>query len=423
MQLSKRGLATASNKDGSLLWEVTANLWSATTNPSGYVSLGMAENVLMQDELLQHISSNTAIQSQALTYGDGTTGSKRLKLALSGFITKQFNTHKKIEPSHITITNGCSAAIEHLAWAVGDDGDGFLISRPFFRAFIPTLGLRVDTRVVPVSCRGIDPFCSDVVGQYEITLQEAKAQGKNIAGILLCNPHNPLGRCYPKNTLVRLMEFCQKHQLHLISDEVYAMSTWTNEESQPTPFTSCLSINPTGIIDPSLIHVVWGVSKDFGSNGIRLGGVISQSNPLLHTALVPGALYSMCSSLADHAFTKVLEDSAWVDSYLAKNKEKLEEHYKLIASWATEHNIRYERGSNAGFFLWVNLGEAYCRSHPEQEVLQAENRVMQLLLQRKVFAAPGESFGAEGSGWFRLVFSVDKTTLVEGLTRISDAIQ
>ncbi|KAH7232496.1 pyridoxal phosphate-dependent transferase [Fusarium solani] len=423
MKLSGRGQATASNKGGSLLWEVTANLWDATTNPSGYVSLGMAENVLMQDELLQHIIDNTSLQPQALTYGDGTTGSKRLKLALAHFLNKYLNPHKKIDLSHITITNGCSAAIEHIAWAVGDGGDGFLITKPFFRAFIPTFGLRVDTEVIQVPCHDVDPFCEDVVEKYEARLQEAKAQGKKIAGILLCNPHNPLGRCYPEGTLVRLMEFCQKHQLHLISDEVYAMSTWTNHESPTTPFTSCLSIDPTGIIDPSLIHVVWGVSKDFGSNGIRLGSIISQSNPLLHNALVPAALYSMCSSLAEHSFANVFEDDAWVDSYLAKNRAKLAEHYRLITSWATEHNIHYARGSNAGFFLWVNLGEAYCRNHPEQEHLQAEDRVMKLLLEQKVFVAPGASFGAEGSGWFRLVFSVDKTTLLEGLTRINSILE
>ncbi|RFN50455.1 hypothetical protein FIE12Z_5319 [Fusarium flagelliforme] len=422
MKLSKRGQATADNKGGSLLWEVTANLWDATTNPSGYVSLGMAENILMQDELLKHIADNISLQPQALTYGDGTTGSKRLKLALAHFLNRYLNPHQDININQITITNGCSAAIEHIAWAVGDQGDGFLITRPFFRAFIPTFGLRVDTEVIQVPCNGIDPFCVDIVEKYEARLQEVKASGKNVAGILLCNPHNPLGRCYSKDALVELMRFCQRHQLHLISDEVYALSVWKNDESRALPFTSCLSIDPTGIIDPSLITVVWGVSKDFGSNGLRLGSIISQNNPSLHSALVPGALYSMSSSLADHAFSNVFEDDAWVDNYLAENKRKLGEHYNLITTWAKEHGIRYERGANAGFFLWANLGEVYCRNHLEQDPLHAEEQVMELLLDRKVFIAPGASFGAEANGWFRLVFSVDKITLLEGLTRIVDVL-
>ncbi|KAF4434111.1 ACC synthase [Fusarium acutatum] len=423
MKLSNRGQATADNKGGSLLWEVTANLWDATTNPSGYVSLGMAENVLMQEGILKHITDNISLQPQALTYGDGTTGSKRLKLALAHFLNKHLSPHQDIGMDHITITNGCSAAIEHISWAVGDQGDGFLITRPFFRAFIPTFSHRVGTEVIQVPCNGIDPFCVDIVERYEVRLQEVKASGKKVAGILLCNPHNPLGRCYSKDALVELMRFCQRHQLHLISDEVYALSTWKNDESQAPPFTSCLSIDPTGIIDPSLITVVWGVSKDFGSNGLRLGSIISQNNPSLHSALVPGALYSMSSSLADHVFANIFEDDAWVENYLAENKTKLKEHYKLITTWAREHDIRYERGANAGFFLWANLGEAYCRNHPEQDPLHAEEQVMERLLERKVFIAPGASFGAEANGWFRLVFSVDKVTLMEGLARLIDVLK
>ncbi|KAI1066959.1 hypothetical protein LB507_011336 [Fusarium sp. FIESC RH6] len=333
-KLSKRGQAAADDKSGSLLWEVTANLWDATTNPSSYVSLGMAENVLMQDELLKHIADNISLQPRALTYGDGTTDSKRLKLALAHFLNKHLNPLQDIDVNHITITNGCSLAIEHIGWAIGDQGDGFLITRPFFRAFISTFGHRVDTEVIQVPCKGIDPFCVDIIERYEATLQEAKASGKTVAGVLLCNPHNPLGHCYPKDTLVEVMRFCQRHQLHLISDEVYALSVWTNNESQAPPFTSCLSIDPTNIIDPSLITVVWGVSKDFGSNGLRLGSIISQNSSSLHSALVPGALYSMSSSLADHAFANIFEDDAWDEGYLAENKTRLEEHQKLITTWA-----------------------------------------------------------------------------------------
>lgn len=58
------------------------------------------------------------------------------------------------------------------------------------------------------------------------------------------------------------MRFCQEHNLHLISDEVYALSVWTNPEVPYAPeFTSLLAMNPNNIIDGNLIHVVWGMSK------------------------------------------------------------------------------------------------------------------------------------------------------------------
>ena len=58
------------------------------------------------------------------------------------------------------------------------------------------------------------------------------------------------------------MKLCQKYQIHLISDEIYALSVFKNEEAaDAAPFTSILSIDPAGIIDPSLVHVIWGMSK------------------------------------------------------------------------------------------------------------------------------------------------------------------
>ena len=100
------------------------------------------------------------------------------------------------------------------------------------------------------------------------------------------------------------MKFCQKYKIHLISDEIYALSVWQNPEV-PDAFTfdSVLSINTSGIIDPALVHVLWGISKvyfaechtrlkpnkfffkDFGANGLRIGCIISQNNTSLLDAV------------------------------------------------------------------------------------------------------------------------------------------
>jgi aspartate/methionine/tyrosine aminotransferase len=62
--------------------------------------------------------------------------------------------------------------------------------------------------------------------------------------------------------LVELMKLCQKYQIHLISDEIYALSVFKNPEAPNAPgFVSVLSIDTTDIIDPHLVHVLWGMSK------------------------------------------------------------------------------------------------------------------------------------------------------------------
>lgn len=58
------------------------------------------------------------------------------------------------------------------------------------------------------------------------------------------------------------MRLCQKLGIHLISDEVYGLSVWDNPENKnPTPFKSVLSFDTENLIDPQMVHVVWGMSK------------------------------------------------------------------------------------------------------------------------------------------------------------------
>lgn len=74
------------------------------------------------------------------------------------------------------------------------------------------------------------------------------------------------------------MRFCQKHNLHLITDEIYALSTWKNPDFPNAPgFTSVLSIKKDGLIDPSLVHVLWGMSKVLKSSYLDLIGYTDRS--------------------------------------------------------------------------------------------------------------------------------------------------
>jgi hypothetical protein len=58
------------------------------------------------------------------------------------------------------------------------------------------------------------------------------------------------------------MKLCQRYQIHLVSDEIYALSVWKNREHpDAVGFTSVLSIDLTGVIDPGWVHVLWGMSK------------------------------------------------------------------------------------------------------------------------------------------------------------------
>jgi aspartate/methionine/tyrosine aminotransferase len=108
-----------------------------------------------------------------------------------------------------------------------------------------------------------------------------------IKAVVMCNPTNPIGQCWPKQALVECMEFCQEHGLHLISDEVFALTKLNDIHDDPPNFVSALALTeplvPEGAVkvDPSRVHVVWSASKLFGSSGFR---VVSSSSEGLSAA-------------------------------------------------------------------------------------------------------------------------------------------
>lgn len=412
-----------------VMWDIMLDTWCPTTNPNGYINVGVAENMLMHDTLLEYINTKLTLPAKYLTYNDGATGSDRLRRAIAGFLNKHFRPVHPVDSNHLAVTNGVSSAIEHVSWSFADPGEGILLGRPYYGTFIPDMSLRPSTAVVPVELQGCDPFSLEAVDQYEQALLDFyQKTGRRVRALMLCHPHNPLGRCYPRETLIKLMQLCQKYQMHFISDEIYALSVWENTvdqlEAPPVPFESALSIDTVGIIDPGLVHVLWGMSKDFGANGLRLGVIVSQNNADLHMALKGVTLYSYSSSVSDHLASIILEDFDFTDRYIQRNQQKLSEYYAFAVERLRSYGIEYAAGGNAAFFLWVNLGRKYRELHPDEpEDSDIGEKVMQMLLQKKVFVASGSLFGSEHSGWFRVVFSQPREYLEEALRRIMLAIE
>lgn len=405
--------------------EVLCNLWHPTANPAGYLSLGVAENTLMHATLSEHVRASIAasLPHEAFLYCDGY---QRLGRAISRFLTRHLRPVTAIEPPHLAIVNGCTTGVESLALCFTDPGDYILLGRPYYTAFVDDATLRTGAKMAEVRYPpGEDPLGPDCVKRYEERILEIQREGGKVGALILCNPHNPLGRCYPHAVLVEYMKLCEKYQIHLISDEIYALSIFTNTldtHPPPTPFESILSIDPAGLIDPARLHVLWGLSKDFGANGLRLGVVVSQHNPAVHAALQPAGLFSSISSLTEHAASCLLEDDAWVEAYIAENRRLLGEHYAHVVNWARQHGIDYAAGANAGFFVWMNLGKKYREYHPEVEEKDVDHATMDALLASKVFLAAGFRFGADEPGWFRIVYSQEKGYLDLGLARVLSAL-
>ncbi|GAA5823567.1 hypothetical protein JCM3770_002787 [Rhodotorula araucariae] len=396
----------------------------STVNTSGVINLGVAENSLCTEWLAEFFQRNFALDYTDFTYGTALTGSHRLFAALRHLFSTYFATHRPVEPAHLLCGAGCSAILDALASVLADPGDGVLLALPAYPGFAASFGCRAGVEVVGVRLAPDDEASPKALEAFEHALEECTQRGQRIRAIVICNPHNPLGFCYPRETLVAYCRFAEKHNLHLVSDEIYALSTYASDAAGSTPFTSLLALDPLAEAGcaPSRIHVVYGASKDFGCNGLRLGVLVSQANPDIHTAVESSALLMKVSSVADALFSSLLLSPA-LATFLALNQARLAAAYSRATAFLAAHGVPY-RPASAGHFVWVDL-RAWLPSPfagvSASAAEEGEAALARMLWSAGVNLGRGTAYGGE-PGWFRLTFTVREDYFAEGLERLARAL-
>ncbi|MCJ1314174.1 hypothetical protein MMC25_007854 [Agyrium rufum] len=321
---------------------------------------------------------------------------------------------------HVIITAGVTAAIERCAWALMDPGDAVLIGRPYYAGFSVGFAARVDLQVIPVSFGKINPVSLEAVHQYEAQLVQAKQSGVRVRCILICSPHKFLGECYPSESLIAIIQLCQKHDLHLISDEIYALSIWKkNSPGGQSDHRSVLAIDTAGLIEASRVHVLWGLSKDFGASGLRVGCIISQRNSALMLAIQNISSFMAPSSVADGIAAKLLADARFADRCIMLSRTRLARNHALATRFLQDSGIHVHPGSHAGLFLWVKVPEVGLESRNGN----SSKSIIPDFDMAKVLITSGQELNSEEAGWYRIIFSHEETYLMEGLRRIVHAFR
>ncbi|OCT53934.1 putative aspartate aminotransferase [Cladophialophora carrionii] len=385
------------------------NQYDPTSNPDGIVALAIAENKLMRQEIVDHVNSNMNITPWHLTYGHGPAGSIDLRRAIAEFVTEVFKPSMAIGESHVAVCNGAGSAVDNLSFCLGEPGDA--------RQEAYTVP---EKRVKPVlvSFGDINPTSAEAVSSYEAGLLESNAAGVKIRAILLASPHNPFGRPYDNDFLVGIMRLCAKYNIHLISDEVYAKSHFpSNDVPVPPPFVSVLSFDLQKYIDPTLVHVIYAMSKDFCANGVRIGAVISPSNGRVLKAFRAVASFTRASQLAEHAWLNLLNDKPFQQWYFPLLQHRMTESYEFTTSYLRKHNIPYSKASVTSF-IWLDLS-GYLR----EDSVEAEIELNWKMAHGGVWVAMGASFASERNGNFRITFATPREELSMGLDRLTKVLR
>jgi 1-aminocyclopropane-1-carboxylate synthase len=219
------------------------------------------------------------------------------------------------------------------------------------------------------------------------------------------------------------MKLCQKYNIHLLVDEVYALSVYGSpNEPEAEPFVSVLSIvDRESYIDKDHLHVFYGFSKDLASGGLRLGCLWSQNRDLI-SALSPITLFAWISNLCETIGVAMLENTDWMQSFIKKNQQILGERATLAKSVLDEYDIPHVKGATAGFFLWVDLRKFLGHGDESKVTWEDERAFRKKILEYKVFLTHGEALKSEQPGFFRFCFVKEEIEVRLGLKRLKEAL-
>jgi arginine:pyruvate transaminase len=348
-----------------------------------FLSIGEPD-LLPPKSLLDHARQN--IRPGRLGYSPG-TGDVALCRSLARFYTTQ--TGRNIGGDQFLFVPGTQTGLSLAFLAILEFGDEVLMFDPYYATYEAVVtapgGVPVGVKLDPD--RGFHP---DVAALEQAVTPRTKA-------ILLNSPSNPTGAVFTSDEIRAIGDVAKKHDLWIVSDEVYAtMIHGTHRFASPF-FHKDLEERTI---------VVSSISKSHAVPGFRCGWMAGSAEfcakilPVSETILFGSQpfLEDALSFALDHDFA---ETNAMRDAYWQRGKA-------LVDGLHASNMVRAGM-PEGGMFVMVDI---------RPTGLSGDVFARRLLAEHGVVTMPGESFGAGGAGHLRLALTVDETMMAEAARRI-----
>jgi len=284
-------------------------------------------------------------------------------------------------------------ALEIVLWHLTEPGDGVVVFTPVYFPFLSAIESSGRRRVeVPLDPDGwrIDPE----------RLEAAVDEGTRV--VLFCHPHNPTGRVYDAEEIAALAAVAERHDLLVISDEIWADLTFDDA-----------TFVPLALADERFggrLVTIGSASKAFNLAGMRCAVAHIDhvpTNELLAT--MPAHLRGAPSTLGIAATLAAwCESAGWLDDL---RSELTARRARLSARLASVPSVRFDP-PQATYLAWLDFREAALGGDPAEALLEAG-----------VVLSAGPPFGGVSEGFARLNFATTAAVLDEALDRIARAVR
>lgn len=305
----------------------------------------------------------------------------------------------KLESKSFIQVTGVLTGIGVLIRELSNEGDGVLIQTPVYHQFFKVI--EAASRVVidnPLIFDG-NNYQMDFVGL------ELKLQTKKVKIILLCNPHNPIGRVWRKKELQKLIELANKYQVRIISDEIHSDIIYLNAK-----FNSIASFAES----TNHIAVLGSPAKTFGMQSISNGYLYIPNGQIYKRIkeniaalyLDHGNALSTYATLA--AYSKGEE---WLNDKVTYFEHTVRWVQKYIEKELTEIKLIRPEGT---YQLWLDFSQLNL----------TEEALLQLIVHNaKLALTPGTWFGANGKQFMRMNIGSPLAKIQKAFYQIKTAIK
>ena len=174
-----------------------------------------------------------------------------------------------VDYTEIMITTGGSEAIMFALLSCLNAGDEVIVPEPFYTNY-NGFAVAAGVKIVPIPSLIEDGFALPPISEFE------KKIGPRTKAIMICNPNNPTGYLYSKDELAQLRDIVLKHDLYLLSDEVYREFCYDGNKHY--------SVMELEGIEKNAI-LLDSVSKRYSECGVRIGTLVSKNTDIMSTAL------------------------------------------------------------------------------------------------------------------------------------------
>jgi cystathionine beta-lyase len=299
-----------------------------------------------------------------------------------------------IAREHILFTMGVVPALSAVIKALTKPGDSVIVQTPVYNCFFSSVRNNQCVLVEnPLQYRN---------GAYQIDFDdlEQKASDPHVKLLLLCNPHNPVGRSWSRDELRKLGQICFKYQVIVLSDEIHCDLVY--EPHKHIAFATLgdeYQVNSVTFSSPS---------KAFNLAGLHVANIICANDALrdkIDRALNVNEVCEITPFAVDGLIAAYCSGEPW----LGELKKYIYLNYVFLQTYMRQHFPEiYILPLEATYLVWMDCSAMLISS----KILE-----IALLEQQHLWVTDGEVYGASGAGFLRWNIACPRSQLIHALER------